>query len=116
MSEEFDPTQGGYISDEEREADRVAQAQLNQEKRAREAGEFWQWVFSQEVGRREMFAILNHLHAFEQPFAVGPNGFPQPEATWARLGSMAAGQALYHKWLKENPPAVMQMYLEGVSQ
>lgn len=113
MSEDdFDPTHG-YISDEEREALRVEQANLEAEKRARESTEFWQTVFSMEAGRREMFAILGHLHTFEQPFAVGPNGFPQPEASWARFGAQAAGLALYHRWLRANPEAVNLMYLEG---
>lgn len=112
MSDEFDPTQG-YVSDEALEALRVEQAQLEQDKRARESTEFWQKVFSLDTGRREMFAILGHLHTFEQPFAVGPNGFPQPEASWARFGAQAAGLALYHKWLKANPEAVNLMYLEG---
>ena len=113
MSDEFDPTQG-YMSDEDREALRVEQANLEQEKRARESVEFWQAVFSTDTGRREMFGILTFLNTFDHPFAVGPNGFPQPEASWARLGAKAAGMDLYHKWLRANPEAINLMYLEGM--
>jgi hypothetical protein len=113
MTDNNDFTQE-YVSDEEREALRAAQASLEAEKRARDSVEFWQAVFSTETGRREMFALLNHFHAFEHPFAVGPNGFPQPEASWARLGAKVAGLDLYHKWLRANPEAVNLMYLEGM--
>jgi hypothetical protein len=113
MSDEFDPTQG-YVSDEEREALRVEHAELEQEKRARESVEFWQAVFSTDTGRREMFGILAHLNTFGHPFAVGPNGTPQPEASMARFGAQAAGLALYHKWLRANPEPVNLMYLESV--
>lgn len=112
MSDDFDPTQG-YVSDEEREALRVDHAELEQEKRNRESLEFWHAVFATDTGRREMFAILCLLKTFEHPFAVGPNGFPQPEATWARFGAQAAGLSLYHGWLRAHPDAVNLMYLEA---
>lgn len=112
MSDDFDPTQG-YVSDEEREALRVDHAELEQEKRNRESVEFWHAVFATDTGRREMFAILGALNTFEQPFAVGPNGFPQPEASWARFGAQAAGLSLYHRWLRAHPEAVNLMYLEA---
>ncbi len=112
MSDEFDPNQE-YLSDEDREALRVEQANLEAEKRARDSLEFWQAVFSTETGRREMMGLLVEAHAFEHPFAVGPNGFPQPEATWARYGVTAFGISLYQKWLRANPEMVNLMYLEG---
>lgn len=64
----------------------------------REAREFWQSVFASPVGRREMWGILQAGHAFEERFACGPNGFPQPEATWFHAGEQAFVQRLGMSW------------------
>lgn len=64
----------------------------------REAGEFWRGVFASEVGRREMWAILQAGHWSETKFACGPNGFPQPEATWFAAGEQALAQRLHDSW------------------
>lgn len=61
----------------------------------RQAQEFWQSVFSDPVGRREIWRILESAHTFEERFACGPNGFPQPEATWFHAGEQALGQRLH---------------------
>lgn len=69
------------------------------ERQEREKQAFWKAVFANPVGRREMWAILNESHAFEERFACGPNGFPQVEATWFHAGEQSLGQRLYQSWV-----------------
>jgi hypothetical protein len=64
-----------------------------------EAERFWKSVFADEIGRREMWGILQAAHAFEERFACGPNGFPQPEATWFQAGIQSVGQRLFQSWM-----------------
>ena len=73
---------------------------------------FWQQVFAHPAGRREMWAILQNAHAFEERFACGPNGFPQPEATWFHAGEQAYGQRLFQSWLALEPSNVTLMLFE----
>lgn len=79
----------------------------------RESDRFWLTVFSTEAGRREMWGILTAAHTFEERFAVGPNGFPQSEATWFHAGEQAFGQRLYQKWLAQDPENVILMHIEN---
>jgi hypothetical protein len=78
----------------------------------REAETFWRNVFATPVGRREMWAILEQGHAFEERFSCGPNGFPQPEATWAEAGRQAFALRLYHSWCKVARDGVLTMHDE----
>ncbi|SDD94849.1 hypothetical protein SAMN05216337_1017127 [Bradyrhizobium brasilense] len=78
-----------------------------------EALDFWRAVFASEVGRREMFALLQSAHTFEERFACGPNGFPQPEATWFQAGEQAFGQRLYQSWARDHRAAVLLMHDEN---
>ncbi len=64
----------------------------------REGDEFWRGVFASEVGRREMWAVLQAGHWGQTKFACGPNGFPQPEATWFALGEQTYAQRLHDSW------------------
>jgi len=66
--------------------------------RKRQAQEFWQRVFADPIGRREMWGILQSAHTFEERFACGPSGFPQPEATWFEAGIQSHGQRLFQSW------------------
>ena len=66
--------------------------------RKRQAQEFWQRVFADPIGRREMWGILQSAHTFEERFACGPSGFPQPEATWFEAGIQSYGQRLFQSW------------------
>ena len=77
-----------------------------------EADLFWQQVFASEVGRREMWAILQSGHAFETPFMAGPSGFPDPNAAWHRAGEMSFAQRLYHSWMAAAPEGVIKMHQE----
>ena len=64
----------------------------------REARTFWKSVFATEVGRREMWRLIQASHAFEERFACGPTGFPDPLATWFQAGEQALGQRIYDSW------------------
>jgi hypothetical protein len=73
---------------------------------------FWHRVFADPIGRREMWGILQACHAFEERFACGPNGFPQPEATWFHAGEQAIGQRLYRSWARLDRAGVFLMHDE----
>ena len=74
--------------------------------------DFWKRVFADPVGRREMWGILCSAHAFEERFACGPSGFPQPEATWFHAGEQSFGLRLYQTWLLFDRNGVMMMHDE----
>lgn len=81
--------------------------------KARESEKFWRDIFESELGRREMWGLLQSAHAFEERFACGPNGFPQVEATWLHAGEQALGQRLYQTWLVRFPELVALMHSEN---
>lgn len=62
---------------------------------AREASMFWRGVLSDNVGRREVFKLLQNMDAFDVPFAASPIGFPDPNATFFKAGKISAGQIFY---------------------
>lgn len=78
----------------------------------REGDRFWQELFQSEVGRREMWKLLATMHPFDTTFACGPNGFPQPEATWFKAGEQQIGLRIYQTWLAKYPLEVMAMHKE----
>lgn len=90
----------------------VRKRQTKLQLQQREADRFWQGVFQSEVGRREMWRLLSEAHPFETSFACGPNGFPQPEATWFKAGEQALGLRIYQAWLQKHPLEVMAMHRE----
>jgi hypothetical protein len=70
--------------------------QLETHKRWEEQRQFWRDVMSSEVGRREMWALLDDVtHTFDVQFAHGPTGFPDPLATWLRAGQQSVGRAIH---------------------
>lgn len=76
------------------------------------AQKFWQRVFADPVGRREMWNILQEAHTFNERFACGPNGFPQVEATFFHAGEQAFGLRLYQSWMLMDRAGVMLMHDE----
>lgn len=74
-----------------------------------QAADFWKRVFASEVGRREMWNILQACHTFETKFACGPTGFPQPEATWFHAGEASIGERLFHSWSRIDRDGVWRM-------
>ena len=83
-----------------------------QERQDLEAREFWKSALKHPVGRRELWRILDSAHTFEERFACGPNGFPQPEATWFHAGEQALGQRVFMSWQKFDPQGVFAMQQE----
>lgn len=57
--------------------------------------DWWRAVMATEIGRLVVWQLLQDAHTFEDRFACGPNGFPQPEATWFQAGEKAFGQRLH---------------------
>lgn len=80
---------------------------------ARETQEFWSSVFATPVGRREMWKLLTSAHTFDERFACGPNGFPQPEATWFQAGEQSFGQRVYRTWARDHRVEVLLMHDEN---
>ena len=78
-----------------------------------ERQEFWINVLSTPIGRREMWGILDAGHAFSERFATGPNGFPQPEATWKEAGEQSLAFRIYLSWLRLAPEEVALMMREN---
>lgn len=78
---------------------------------------FWRDVFATTVGRRCMWSLLRAAQPdgdpFTPPFPCGPNGFPQPEATWLRAGQYALGQNYWQQWLSYSPDGALLMLQEN---
>lgn len=87
--------------------------QRNKAERERlEADVFWKRVFADPIGRRELWYLLAACHTFEERFACGPSGFPQPEATWFHAGEQSVGLRLYQHWLAHHRDGVALMHDE----
>jgi hypothetical protein len=71
---------------------------LRKKKEFHDSEEFWRSALSTEIGRKELWKILESGHCFETRFACGPNGFPQPEHTWYALGEQSIVRRLYDTW------------------
>lgn len=95
--DEFEPEpEGGAGSASAAEPAALAAKQATLRGYAKERERFWRTVLADPVGRRELWNIIGvEAHAFETRFACGPNGFPQPDATWAAHGEQMLGQRLY---------------------
>ena len=90
-----------------------ARARRDARKRDREDADFWLRALSDPIGRRCLWDILQSTHAFDERFGVGPNGFPQPEATWMNAGEQRAGFRLYRSWMRYSPEGVLLMMQEN---
>jgi hypothetical protein len=89
-------------------------AKMRNDKTLRERGvrDFYQSVFSTEVGRLAMWDILAAAHAFETVFTAGL-GFPNEQATWFEAGKQSLGHGLFLSWMKYDPDGVMLMLQEN---
>lgn len=76
------------------------------------AADFWKRTLADPIGRQEMWGILEAAGTFKSVFACGPNGFPQPEATWCQAGTRDFGLRLYRSWLKIDHAGVFKMHEE----
>lgn len=80
---------------------------------AEEEAGFWRSVLDNPVGRRVLWQfIVGDCGAFQPPFKVGPNGFPQPDATWFSAGKRAAGEVLYQRLFVLARDGVLTMHDE----
>jgi len=74
--------------------------------------EFWKRVLSDPIGRREVWNLLQTCHTFEVKFGVGPNGFPNAEASFFHQGEQAIGQRFYQSLSIIDRAAVFKMHDE----
>jgi hypothetical protein len=81
--------------------------------RDRDVRRFWEGVFSTEIGRAQMWELLQQAGTFEDRFGVGPNGFPQPEASWFHMGARSLGLRLFQTWSAFSREGVMLMQDEN---
>lgn len=95
---------------------RPRRAETKRKREQREDDEFWRGVLATPIGRRQVWNLLTSGHCFEERFACGPNGFPQPEATWHAAGEQSLVLRLYQQLLALDPLAVREMHLEHDSR
>lgn len=82
----------------------------HQEVQAEQVRLFWSRALRDPIGGLIVWQMLKDLHAFEERFACGPNGFPQPEATWFEAGRQSFGLALYHKLALYDREALLALH------
>jgi hypothetical protein len=82
------------------------------EEQAAAGDAFWRGVLSTVVGRRVIWGVLASACTFEERFACGPNGAPQPEATWFKAGEQSFGLRFYLKLQFIDREAVWRMHDE----
>ncbi len=87
----------------------VAQQRRTQARTRRENAEWYRQAFSSEAGRRCLWDILNAFHPFETNYGVGPNGFPNSQATIGYMAEQQAGLRLYTSWLQLDRAGVLLM-------
>lgn len=89
-------------------------ARDRQRREAQEIDGLWRGVMNLPVGRRAVWTmIIQDCHGFSPPFACGPNGFPQTEATWFQAGQYSIGQRLYQRLMRMAPESVALMHAEN---
>lgn len=71
---------------------RQRKRQLTDEEKIRD---WWRAAMATEIGRRVIWGLLKETGLFATTFACGPNGFPQPDATWHALGAKSVGERIY---------------------
>lgn len=100
----------GYADEGERER---AQAEARRLQEEAEASDFWRRVFTDRIGRREMWRFFHtEAHAFNDHFAASPVGFPDPHATFFHAGEQSLGLRLYHRCLRFAHQGVGFMHIE----
>ncbi len=84
--------------------------------KARESDRWWTSVLSTELGRREIWRVLESAGWNRTPFACGPNGFPQPEATWFQAGQQEFAWRLFFSLQRIAPELTLLMQQENDSR
>jgi hypothetical protein len=72
----------------------------------------WLTMLSTVPGRRVLWNFLQQCGTFTDQFVCGPNGFPQPDATFFKAGAASVGKALYKTLARVDRVLVFQMHDE----
>lgn len=88
----------------------VLEATRQSRKRKDQAADFWKACLATPIGRQEIWGLLQSCSTFEDRFACGPNGFPQPERTWFLAGEQAFGLRFYQSLLRMDRLGVLAMH------
>lgn len=107
---ELPPAEQETVSADSPETERKRKSRIKRE--FDEAVQFWSDCLKSQIGRRELWKLLQSAHTFEDRFACGPNGFPQVEATWFQAGEKAFGQRLWLTLQKYDLAGIMLMHSE----
>lgn len=83
--------------DNDLEQQRVARRQTKIEREQAEEDKHWRQQLASKVGRRALYKMFAQGKLWETPFAVGPNGFPQPDATWYQAGERELVRRIHDK-------------------
>jgi hypothetical protein len=88
---------------------RVRRRKLSEAEKVRD---WWRQALSTATGRAVIWGLLNETGLFATTFACGPNGFPQPDATWHALGAKSVGERLYRTLMIHDRDALFRMHDE----
>lgn len=92
----------------------LRESNRKQKREREESLAFWHGALSTPVGRRELWRnIVEAGHVFEDRFACGPNGAPQPQATWFQAGETSFARRIYLAWLRDHRDLVALMHDEN---
>ena len=78
----------------------------------RKALAFWRGALGDKIGRAELWAILEEMGTFRADFSVTPVGFPDPNATFFKMGQSKYGLGLYHRFMAIDAAAMVLMHRE----
>ena len=95
---------------------RVSRKQARFERERAEEDDFWRQALATKVGRRAIYRVFEQGGLWTNPFAVGPNGFPQPDATWFKAGEKALIVRIHDKFQILDHEAVFTMLCENDSR
>ena len=92
---------------------KLSRKQAKADRDREEEDGFWRTSLASPIGRRALFKLMQQEGLFEQPFACGPNGFPQPEATWFKAGRQSVIRDLHSRLQMLDHGAVYDMLCEN---
>ena len=88
----------------------IKKAVAKQRREARKVQRFWSAVLASPVGRAEVWRLLDEMGTFRTEFACGPTGFPDPNATFFKLGQSTYGMRLYQDLMVWDRAGVGKMH------
>lgn len=78
----------------------------------RDDADWWRRTLASQQGRRIVWGLLTDCRTFEDVFAYGPNGFPDPHHSMFCRGQQQIGQRLLRTLMGYAPELVLQMHRE----